>query len=414
MPQTRVKRPPARKPAPPTTLADLRPDLANRRSHGSRNLAMVTEALHTVGAARSIVIDEDNLILAGNGVTEAAVAAGWTKVQVVEAEGDTLVAVRRRGLTAAQKRDLAIYDNRTAELAEWNLEQLAADLQNGEDLAAFFLPDELTALLGAGAAKPGLTDPDAVPEPRPTTIQLGDLFALGAHRLLCGDSTAAPDVARVLDGATPALMVTDPPYGVDYDPGWRVRGGLQRKGAEGRVTNDHTADWTEAWHLSPASVAYVWHAGLYGGVVAASLAAAGFQIRSQIVWAKPAFVIGRGHYHWQHEPCWYAVRKQATAQWIGDRKQSTLWAIPNMHRTRGDVDDGKTEHATQKPVECMARPMRHHEAAEVYEPFSGSGTTLIACEQLARRCFAVDVEPTYCQLAIDRWEAFTGQQARQL
>jgi hypothetical protein len=217
MPQTRVKRPPARTPAPPTTLADLRPDPVNRRTHTLRNLAMVTEALHTVGAARSIVIDEDNLILAGNGVTEAAVAAGLTKVQIVDVEGDTLVAVRRRGLTATQKRALAIYDNRTAELAEWNIEQLAADLTNGEDLSAFFLPDELTALLGPSAATPGLTDPDAVPEPRATDIQRGDLFALGRHRLLCGDSTQAADVALVMADGKAALFATDPPYLVDYD-----------------------------------------------------------------------------------------------------------------------------------------------------------------------------------------------------
>ena len=214
MPQTRSRRPPAPQPAPPTCLADLRPDPVNRRSHNPRNLAMVTESLQAVGTARSIVIDEDNLILAGNGVTEAAVAAGLTKVQIVDVEGDTVVAVRRRGLTADQKRALAIYDNRTAELAEWNIEQLAADLTNGEDLSAFFLPDELSGLMGTGAAKPGLTDPDVVPEARPTTIQRGDLFELGAHRLLCGDSTQAECYDRLLDGVAVDLCMTDPPYGI--------------------------------------------------------------------------------------------------------------------------------------------------------------------------------------------------------
>ena len=422
MPQTRVKRPPARKPAPPTTLADLRPDPVNRRTHNPRNLAMVTEALQTVGAARSIVIDEDNLILAGNGVTEAAVAAGWTKVQVVEAEGDTLVAVRRRGLTAAQKRELAIYDNRTAELAEWNLEQLAADLQNGEDLSAFFLPDELTALMGTGAAKPGLTDPDAVPEPRPTTIQRGDLFALGAHRLLCGDSTHAEDVARALGGTVPLLMVTDPPYGVEYEPNWRneaTRPDGTPYGARslGKVTGDAQVDWTSAWSLFPGAVAYVWHAGRHAAEVAVSLSSADLYIRSQVIWRKPTFIISRGHYHWQHEPCWYAVRKGSTSKWCGDRKQSTVWDIASpMGWTRAEMDDAdaKTGHGTQKPVECMARSIRNHEAPDVYDPFLGSGTTLIAGEQLGRRCFAIELEPMYCQLAIDRWEAFTGQQARPL
>lgn len=129
-----------------TTLEDLRPDPSNRRAHPERNLGMTVEALKKIGAARSIVIDEDNLVLAGNGVTEAAKAVGLTKLHIVDADGDTLVAVRRRGLTEAQKRDLAIYDNRTSELAEWNLAQLAADLKNGEDLGAFFFDGELASL----------------------------------------------------------------------------------------------------------------------------------------------------------------------------------------------------------------------------------------------------------------------------
>lgn len=134
------------RPTAPTRLADLQPDPVNRRSHPARNLAMTVEALRAVGAARSIVIDEDNLILAGNGVTAAALEAGLTKVHVVDVDGQTLVAVRRRGLTDDQKRALALYDNRTGELAEWNVEQLTADLTNGEDLTAFFLPDDLKVL----------------------------------------------------------------------------------------------------------------------------------------------------------------------------------------------------------------------------------------------------------------------------
>ncbi len=134
--------------------------------------------------------------------------------------------------------------------------------------------------------------------------------------------------------------------------------------------------------------------------------AAEFEIRSQIVWRKPAFAISRGHYHWQHESCWYAVRKGKVSKWCGDRSQSTVWDISNRIEEH-------TDHSTEKPVECMARPIRNHGGADdhVYEPFSGSGTTLIACEQLNRRCFAIEIEPGYVQMAIDRWEQFTGQKA---
>lgn len=155
---------PRARPTAPTRLTDLHPDPVNRRSHPARNLAMTVEALRAVGAARSIVIDEANLILAGNGVTAAAAEAGITKIRVVDVDGQTLVAVRRRGLTDAQKRALALYDNRTGELAEWNVEQLTADLTNGEDLTAFFLPDEIERLTGmfdvAGADAPLLSPAD--------------------------------------------------------------------------------------------------------------------------------------------------------------------------------------------------------------------------------------------------------------
>jgi DNA modification methylase len=384
-------------------IKDLVPDPQNRRRHNARNLGMVVDALQSVWAARSIVIDEDNVILAGNGVTEAAAEAGITKLHVVEVDGETLVAVRRRGLTDDQKRQLAIYDNRTSELAEWNPEQLRADQAAGLDLKPWFSPDELARIVGA-TAMPGLTDPDVVPEVRATTIQRGDLFMLGAHRLLCGDATDAADVARVLDGVVPALLVTDPPYGVDYDPTWRATAGVNKNRKKlGTVANDDRADWGDAWAHFPGAIAYVWHGGLKGAVVQASLERWDFALRAQIIWAKDRMALGRGDYHWQHEPCWYAVRGAAGAR-TDDRTQTTVWEIPARD------DDGHT-HGTQKPVECMARPMRNHVATDVYDPFVGSGTTLIAAESLARRCFALDIEPTYVQVAIDRWEAFTGQTA---
>ena len=237
-------------------------------------------------------------------------------------------------------------------------------------------------------------------------VKPGDVWQIGPHRLMCGSSTEAADVARLLNGAKPRLMITDPPYGVEYDPDWRLEAGINKPGqilADGKVMNDDVCDWTDAWNLSPASVCYIWHASSFTGIVQTSMESAGFATRSCIIWAKPSLVMGRGHYHWQHEPCWYGVRKNATAEWIGDRKQTTLWDIANMHRNHGKVDDGKTVHSTQKPVECMARPMRNH-SGDVHDPFLGSGTTMLAAQNLHRICYGMEISPGYCAVILDRMQ----------
>lgn len=224
-----------------------------------------------------------------------------------------------------------------------------------------------------------------------------------SHRLLCGDSTLEGDVARLMDGAASDLMVTDPPYGVEYDPEWRHEAaamGLIAFSAKrnGKVANDDRVDWSAAYKLFAGNVAYIWHAGRCASEVQRSIEESDFEVRSQIIWAKDSFSISRGHYHWQHEPCWYAVRKDTVGDWTGDRSQSTLWAI-----NKNDGNDQGT-HGTQKPVECMARPIRNHGAKGdiVYDPFFGSGTTGVASEQLARLCYAIEIEPKYIAVALER------------
>jgi DNA modification methylase len=275
-----------------------------------------------------------------------------------------------------------------------------------------FSEQERAALASQG--NPGLTDPDETPEPPADPVSRpGDLWLLGSHRLLCGDSTNPTDVKRVLGSVRPHLMVTDPPYGVEYDPNWRneaARSGslVHTIGATavGKVKNDGKADWRDAWALFPGDVAYVWHAGIHGHTVAESLVSVGFAIRSQIIWNKDRLIIGRGNYHWKHEPCHYAVRTKGSGHWSGDRKQSTVWDI--AHRAS---DSG---HGTQKPVECMKRPIENNSSPgqAVYEPFSGSGTTIIAAEITGRVCHAIEIDPAYVDVAVDRWQAFTGETAR--
>jgi len=235
----------------------------------------------------------------------------------------------------------------------------------------------------------------------------GDVWLLGRHRLVCGDATRIEDVARALNGVRPHLMVTDPPYGVSYDPSWRENAGLTEGSviARGKVLNDDRADWREAWALFPGDVCYVWHGALHGATVARSLESSGFAIRSQIIWDKMRLVIGRGDYHFAHEPMFYAVRKGKSGHWAGGRNQTTVWQIPHRRNASG--------HGTEKPVECMKRPIENNSSAgqAIYEPFSGSGTTIIAAEITGRVCHAIELNPAYVDVAIRRWQDFTGEAA---
>jgi DNA modification methylase len=232
---------------------------------------------------------------------------------------------------------------------------------------------------------------------------IGDVWLCGQHRLACGDCTDPAIVAQAKGGLAPILMVTDPPYGVNYDPLWRIV--LGPVASTGRVRNDDRADWREAWRLFGGDVAYVWHSHLLAAVVEASLVAADFALRSPIVWVKHKLVIGRSNYHWQHEACWYAVRKGGRGNWQGDRKQSTVWQIAH--------DKTRTVHSTQKPAEAMLRPILNNSRAGqvVYDPFLGSGTTMIACEMSGRRCIGLELDPGYVDVAVQRWQDFTGERA---
>jgi DNA modification methylase len=177
------------------------------------------------------------------------------------------------------------------------------------------------------------------------------------------------------------------------------------------VANDDRATWTAAWQLFPGAIAYVWHAGLKALAVASDLEAAGFKIRSQIIWQKQHFALSRGDYHWAHEPAWYAVRGKG--QWRGDRRQTTVWEVANLNPFGGAAasDNAVTGHGTQKPVRLFEIPITNHTNAgdAVYDPFCGSGTALIAAEKLGRACFAMEIDPTYVQAAVTRGKVLRGR-----
>lgn len=403
-------------------VSSLVPYARNSRTHSERQVEQIAASITEFGWTNPVLVGADNVLIAGHGRVLAAQLLGIDKVPAIVLDH----------LTEQQQRALVIADNKLALNAGWDAQMLKAelaDLQDSDfDLSLTgFSADELSDMAIGGTI--GLTDPDAAPALDKEVVSvLGDVWILGNHRIVCGDCTDADTVGKALDGSTPHLMVTDPPYGVNYKPQWRIDAGLAGAGgntATGVVLNDDRADWSEAWALFPGSVAYVWHAGLFADVVSQSLAKNGLLVRSQIVWVKTRLVLGRGDYHPQHEPALYAVRDSADDRWQedhevatyvvqkgkpgqyrGGRKQSTVWMIEHLKSDTG--------HGTQKPVECMRRPIVNNSKVGdlVYEPFSGSGTTIIAGEMTGRHVRALELSPAYVDVAVRRWQEFTGLQAR--
>lgn len=338
-------------------------------------------------ALRPIIVDADGMILGGNMRFKALKELKYKDIP------DEWVK-RASELTDEEKQRFIIEDN--VPFGEWDFDILANEW-DADQLAEWGLeiPDF--------AQNKEVTEDDYdIPDEIKTDIVLGDLFEIGQHRLLCGDSTNADDVAKLLAGKEPYLMVTDPPYGVVYDPTWRHRAGINNSSRVGKVMNDSRCDWNETWVLSPATVAYIWHGGKHTSIVQDSLERANYEIRAQIIWNKQQMVFSRGDYHWKHEPCWYAVKKGNKGNWAGDRKQTTVWDIESILQSskRNAIDEAQV-HGTQKPVECMARPIRNHDG-DVYDPFIGSGSTMVAAHQLNRKCYGMEIDPKYCQVIVDR------------
>jgi DNA modification methylase len=388
---------------PQRAIADLIPYAKNARTHSEAQIAQIAASIKEFGWTNPVLVDGSNGVVAGHGRIRAAQLLGIDRVPVLELAG----------LSAAQRKAYILADNKLAMNAGWDdgllSDELAALRSEGFDLSTIgFSDDEALRLMGYPS---GLVDENEVPElPTEAVSCASDIWTLGRHRLLCGDATSLPDVGAVLAGVRPHLMVTDPPYGVAYDANWRneaerANGKPYGARAVGLVPGDDRIDWSAAWALFPGEVAYVWHADRHAAAVQQSLEFCKLEIRCQVIWAKSRFVISRGDYHWQHEPCWYAVRKGCSGHWHGDRSQTTLWQIDHLK--------SETGHSAQKPVECMRRPIENNSShgQAVYDPFVGSGTTIIAAEQAGRACLAIELSPAYVDVSVMRWQNFTGERA---
>ena len=367
------------------------------------------------------------------------VISGNHRLRLYEEEGLDTAPCHVAELDDAQARLLAQTLNRTrgkddpeayAEL----LREILAELAPADITALLPETEQLIARLVGDA---GGADPDLALEPpaRPRS-RAGEVYELGEHRLMCGDALDAGAVAELLAGARPALLVTDPPYGVELDLGWHDFAATGPRRPAHRTTaiaGDTRIDWTAAYELVPSlEVAYIWHAGQWCDEVGAGLRRAGWQIAQQIIWDKGLFALGRGHYHWQHEACYYALREPAgeipwyapthvpafyarkpgsNLPWLGGRDQATVWpaASPKMPQAAAGAEDDEYDHPTQKPAELYARPIRNHlePGADLYDPFVGSGTALIAAELTRRRCLAIEIDPAFCDVARQRYATYT-------
>ena len=381
-------------------LADLRPDQNNARKHNPRNIGMVANSLREVGAARSGVIDEDGNILAGNGTYEALSEAGIEKVKIVQADGNEWVVVQRKGLSEKQKLKLALYDNRSAELAEWDKDVLA-DI-DPEIMESMFSTDELEDLLDNDGDSEELEGEDDVPEaPEKAISQLGDLYQLGQHRLLCGDSTAQSAVNVLMDGQKADMIHTDPPYNIDYgvtkDPRHKIR----------TIKNDSmdTGSWEifcknlyDRFQENCEGDIYMWGASSPEGMrMRLWLVEHGCNWSTTIIWKKQQLVLSPAKYQRIYEPCFYGWFGKSSFK--ADRKQVEVWEVDRPHNSK--------LHPTMKPIELCEVSIRNssNTGGRVLDLFGGSGSTLIASEKLNRKCYMMEFDEKYCDVIVKRFNA---------
>jgi 16S rRNA G966 N2-methylase RsmD len=378
-----------------TSVKDLKSDHKNARRRTDRSASLIAESLKRFGAARSIVIDEDGRILAGNGTVEGAKKAGIDKLRIIEAEGDELIAVRRAGLSEDEKVGLALADNRSSDLSEWDNEMLR-QLSEEHDLTPWFEDDELLAEVLE--PEEGKTDPDDVPEaPEEPITKPGDLWILGNHRLLCGDSTDVLAVERLMDGKKADMVFTDPPYGVSVVKDGKVGAdfGVAKKGRYAEVIGDDT---TQTAHDAIAICQ-------------------SFKVPVQVYWG--------GNYYADRLPptsCWLIWDKRGDSGIVNTFADCEL-AWTNMtgpariHKQlwNGMIREGEKDkrvHPTQKPVALAEWAVGQYlKGSTVLDLFLGSGSTLIACEKLRKACYGMEMSPAYCDVIVKRWENFTGKKA---
>jgi len=386
-------------------LSQLKEYPDNPRKISKEMLEKLVAHIREDGYHQRIIVDSDYTIIGGHQRKKALYMAGFDDDTEIE------VLMPNKKLEPAEIDRLNIRDNLA--FGEYDFEVLTERFDMDE-LVSFGMDEEMLAPIFDKTILEEIEEDEEIELPEEATSKLGDIYILASHRLMCGDSTNPQHVEKLMEGASPILMVTDPPYGVEYDPKWREGCDLGvGERSKGNVLNDDRYNWSDSYSLFTGDVAYIWHSSKYTHKFAEDLENCGFDLVNLIIWHKQHFVISRGDYHYQHEPLWYAVKKGKQHNWQGKRDQSTVWEIANNNSFGNSNKEETFGHGTQKPIECMLRPILNNSAQgeSVYDPFGGSGTTLIACERSKRNCYMMELSPIYVDVIIKRWEKETNKKA---
>jgi site-specific DNA-methyltransferase (adenine-specific) len=380
----------------------LIPYAKNARTHSDEQVAQIAGSIKEFGFNNPVLVDKDNSIIAGHGRLMAARKLGMDKVPVVQLGH----------MTEAQRKAYVLADNRIALNSGWDTGMLSLELQDLKDNIDLSLlgfdPDELDALLNPIEETEGLTDEDAVPDvPDEPKTKLGDIYILGNHRLMCGDSTSVDAVDKLMDGQLADQLLTDPPYNVEYEGGSKKRD---------QIKNDEMADNEFRQFLKDVYIAanavmkagavfYIWHADMESYNFKGAARDMGWKVRQTLIWNKDNSAFGRSDYHWKHEPCLYGWKEGAAHLWAADRKQTTV--IQCKRPSKSEL------HPTMKPVELMEYQILNNTKGSdiVLDLFGGSGSTMIAAEKTGRKSCLMELDPKYCDVIVQRWEEFTGKKA---
>lgn len=388
-------------------MGEIKLDAHNYRIHDERNLKLIKKSLKECGAARSIAIDADGEIIAGNATYKTAQELG-IPVKIIKTDGKELIAVQRTDLATTDKKrkKLALMDNTTSDKPNWDIDTISADFDLSE------LPElGLEDLPEVAQLEPEITE-DEVPndEEVETRCKKGDIWQLGEHRLMCGDSTVITDVEKLMNGEKADLLLTDPPYNVAYEGKTKEKLTIQNDKQDDNLFLQFLTDaFTCAFAvLKEGASFYVWHADSEGFNFRSALKSSGLTLKQTLIWVKNCMVMGRQDYQWKHEPCLYGWKEGASHKWYSDRKQTTILEFNRPQRS--------TEHPTMKPVALFAYQLCNstQRGGLVLDLFGGSGTSIIASEQLKRKCYMCELDEHYCDVILTRWETLTGKQAQRI